>query len=393
MKKTNSILNFIDDDEVIQVTRDLVAIPSITNREGRGMVTFMEHWFGDLAIPVRLYPASNDRANFFADYGNVSGPGRFIFNGHQDTKPVDGMTIDPFCGEIRGDRMYGRGACDMKGAIAGILCAFKAMVRSGITPTGGITFYSDIEEEFGGQPGFVAMEKKGLIRGYEGLISGEPTELEVHIGNKGGLSTAFEIRGKAAHASLPHHGVNAVHSMALFITEYLKLPYLRGENPYFGKCTVNFEKIDGGLCDSTVPDYCMACIDTRLIPETPPELVHEQCASLIKRLHDTYGFTVREIDPPVEWRPKKGLHAAAYIAPDHPLVRRTVDAVECATGEKAVISALPGATFAGYMIARGLPAVICGPGSIEQAHTEDEWVTVEQLPAVAKIYALLMAGM
>ncbi|MBT4485723.1 MAG: M20/M25/M40 family metallo-hydrolase, partial [Candidatus Latescibacteria bacterium] len=127
MKKTNSILSFIDDDEVIQVTRDLVATPSITHSEGRGMVTFMESWFGDLGIPVRLYPASNDRANFFADYGAESGPGRFLFNGHQDTKPVDGMTIDPFGREICDGRMYGRGACDMKGAIAGILRAFKSL--------------------------------------------------------------------------------------------------------------------------------------------------------------------------------------------------------------------------------------------------------------------------
>ena len=267
MRKNDSILYFIGDDEVIQVARDLVAIPSITHREGRGMVTFLERWFGDLGIPVRLYPAGDDRANFFADFGAISGSGRFLFNGHQDTKPVDGMTIDPFGGEIREGRMYGRGACDMKGAIAGILCAFKALVRAGITPEGGITFYSDIEEEFGGRAGFPAMVEKGLFRDFEGMISGEPTDLQVHIGNKGGLATAFEIRGKTAHAGLPHLGVNAVHGMARFITEYLKLPYLHGENPYFGKCTVNFEKINGGLFDSTVPDYCMACLDTRLIPE------------------------------------------------------------------------------------------------------------------------------
>ena len=394
MKKTDSILNFIDDDEVVQLTQEMVAIPSITHREGSGMVNFLERWFKDLDIPVRLYPTSGDRAHIFADYGAVNGPGRFLFNGHQDTKPVDGMTIDPFAAEIREGRMYGRGSCDMKGAIAGFLCAFKALVRAGIEPKGGITFYSDIEEEFSGPDSFMSIIDRGLITGYEGLVSGEPTDLEVHIGNMGAVATAFEVKGKAAHSGLSHLGVNAIHHASLFITEYLKLPYSREENPYFGKPAINFEKIEGGrFFEATVPNRCLICLDSRLIPETPPEEVIEQYTGLINRLKSEYGADIREVEPPKSWRPKKGIAAAVNISPEHPLTLRVADAVERATGKDAVISALPGATFAGVMIRKGLPSIICGPGSIRQAHTEDEWVEVAQLPKAARIYALLMTGM
>lgn len=270
MPSSKDIFDFIDDSEVIQVAGDLVRIPTITHHEGRGIVNYYEKWFQDLHIPMRLYPYEDDRCNFFADYGAVSGPGRFMFNGHQDTKPTGTMTIDPFGAEIRDGRMYGRGACDMKGGLAGMLCAMKAMVRAGKKPLGGITFVSDIEEEYGGQGGIQVLVNSGLLDGYDGLISAEPSDLEINIGNRGGIATAFETKGKSAHSGLAHLGVNAIHNMASFIQEYLKLPYLQVENPYFGKCTVNFEKIEGGLYLSAVPDYCLVCIDTRLIPETPP---------------------------------------------------------------------------------------------------------------------------
>ena len=393
MSSSKDILDYIDDAEVIQVTADLVKIPSICHHEGRGIVNFYEKWFQDLRIPMRLYPYQDDRCNFFADYGAVSGPGRFIFNGHQDTKPTGTMIIDPFGAEIRDGKMYGRGACDMKGGLAGILCAYKAMVRAGKKPKGGITFSSDIEEEYGGEGGIQVIVNGGLVDGYEGLISAEPSNLEINIGNRGGIATAFETKGKSAHSGLAHLGVNAIHNMALFIEEYLKLPYLQVENQYFGKCTVNFEKIEGGLYLSAVPDYCLVCIDTRLIPETPPDMVMKEVYELMDRMNREQGIAVNETDQPKTWRVDKGYSPAAFIPPEHELVKRSEKAVKRATGEKGFLSGCPGATLAGVMITRGTPSIICGPGSIAQAHTDDEWVLVEQLPKAARIYAALMDEM
>jgi len=388
------VQRFIDDDEVVQVARDLVRIPSITHHEGRKTADFFERWFRDLGIPVRTYPADDDRANFFADYGASTGPGRYIFNGHQDTKPTGTMTVDPFGADIRDGKMYGRGACDMKSGNAAMLCAFKALVRAGVKPRGGITFYSDIEEEYGGPAGMSAMLERGMLDGFEGLVSGEPSGLELQIGNRGGVATAFEARGRTAHSGLAHQGKNAIIHMARFIREFLDLPYLTVENQWFGKSTANFEKIDGGNYPAAVPDRCVACLDSRFIPETPPELVRAQFTALMERLRREEGIDIREIDQPTDWRPASGGGAAAaFITPDHPLVERARAAFRKAVGAEPVISGCPGATIAGAMIRRGTPAIILGPGSVAQAHTDDEWITVEDIPRAARIFAELMAGM
>lgn len=396
MTVLDKLLTLIDDDEVIQLTRDLVAIPSITRREGMGMVRAMERWFNDLGIPVRIYPSGlkdDDRANFFADFGATSGPGRYLFNGHMDIKPVEGMTVDPFTGVIRDGKMYGRGTCDMKGGLAAILCAYKALVRGGFTPKGGISFFSDIEEEYGGLAGYYWAKEQGLYDGYEGLISCEPTKLEVQIGNRGCFATALETKGRSAHSGLAHLGVNAIHNMALFILEYLKLPYLQVENPWFGKCTVNFEKINGGLYLSAVPDRCVACLDSRIIPETPPEMIQRQLDELMERLNREHGINISETGEPAGWRATVAKLKAEAIPADHPLVLRAAAAYEIALGANAVISACPAVTIAMVLIAMGIPAIIFGPGSIAQAHTEDEYVEVDQILKAARCYTAMMAGM
>ena len=393
MTDIDRLFSLIDENEVIQVTRDMVAIRSLTHHEGMGMVHYLESWYKDLDIPVRMYPCDDDRANFFADYGATSGPGRFMFNGHQDVKPWDGMTVDPFAGEIRDGKMYGRGTCDMKGGIAGVLCAMKALVRAGVKPKGGITFFSDIEEEYSGKNGYDWAKHAGMYDGLEGLISCEPTELEVQIGNRGCFVTCFETKGRSAHSGLAHLGVNAIQNMAHFIIEYLKLPYLKLENPWFGRCTVNFEKIDGGLYLSAIPDRCIACIDSRLIPETPPEAVQKEVDDLMNRMNREYGINISEVDEPEDWRPGSGKIKAEAIPADHKLTLRVADAVKRATGKDAVISGCPAVTIAMVLIKMGIPAIICGPGSIAQAHTADEWIEVDQLIKAARIYATLMAGM
>jgi acetylornithine deacetylase/succinyl-diaminopimelate desuccinylase-like protein len=408
MPDRDDVLKAIDEKEVIQVAKELVAIRSITHQEGMGMVEFYKKWFNDLKVPVRVYPHENDRANFFADFGTAgSGTGtpgaggapetagrgkKYMFNGHQDTKPVTGMTIDPFGGEIRDGKMYGRGTADMKGAIAGVLCAIKAMVRAGKEPEGLITFYSDIDEEYGAEDGWYWAKDQGFFDGYDGLICCEPTELEIQIGNRGAFATAFAAKGLSAHSGLANLGINAVHHMVRFITEFLKLPYLQVENKYFGKSMVNFEKIEGGLYLAAVPDSCLACVDSRLIPETPPEVVDKQVNDLISRLKKE-NINIQEVDEPENWRAGSFRLKAESISVDDPLVKRAASAVEYATGEEARYGGCPAMTIVTVTIPLGIPSIIHGPGSIAQAHTEDEWVEIDQLVKACRSYAALMAEM
>lgn len=374
----------ISREEVVEVARDLIAIPSITHQEGSGMVEYFTKWFSSLGIETKAYPYDDNRANFVASWG--SGKGRFMVNGHQDVKPTTGMTVDPFAGLVENGRLYGRGACDMKGPIAALLCAIKATVKAGVTPNATITFFSDLEEEYGGGAGWQWAKEFGLFDGYEGLLSCEPSELAIHIGNRGCYMTAFEAIGRSAHSGLASRGVNAVQNMARFISEFLELDYLRVENPHFGKPTVNFERIEGGLYLSAVPDSCIACVDSRLIPETPPEMVQEQVESLCRRLANE-KIEIRETDEPTHWRAGPMKMPAESIPADHPVVSTLQRATEQITGASAAISGCPGLTIAGTTIPLGVPTVIFGPGSIAQAHTADEWVSIDELETAASVYA------
>ena len=393
MNVTDKIRARIDDKEVIEVTSELVKIPSVTTKEGMAMNNFFRAWFADLGIPVRLYPSESGTANFFADYGSTEGTGRYIFNGHQDTKPATGMTIDPYSGKVQDGRLYGRGSADMKGGIAAVLCALKALVRAGVRPAGAITFFSDIEEEYGGIGGYYRAIEKGLLKGYQGLISCEPTETELQIGNRGCFITAFRVAGKAAHSGMADEGINAIQEAAEFIVEYGKLPYLQTRSRIFGKSMYNFEKIEGGLYLSAVPDSCTVCLDSRIIPETPPELVQAQIDGLLAKLQRERGVRIEEIVPPASWRPVGSKLKAEAIPENHPLVGMMSAAIATATGRPAIVGGCPGITIAMAVIKEGLPAIICGPGSIKQAHTADEWVATEQIAKACHIYAAMMAQM
>jgi acetylornithine deacetylase/succinyl-diaminopimelate desuccinylase-like protein len=393
MDVADQICAHIDDKEVVEVASELVKIPSVTTMEGMAMNNYFQAWFADIGIPVRVYPSGKGTANLFADYGSTEGPGRYVFNGHQDTKPVTGMAINPYSGEVRDGRLHGRGSADMKGGIAAVLCALKAMVAAGVRPVGAITFYSDIEEESGGLGGYYKAIEMGLLQGYEGLISCEPTELELHIGNRGCFITAFRVAGKAAHSGMANEGVNAIQQAAEFIVEYAKLPYLQTRNPVFGRSMYNFEKIEGGLYLSAVPDSCTLCLDSRLIPETPPELVQTEIDGLLEKLRRERGIHIEEIIPPVSWRPAGSKLKAEVIPENHTLVGMMAGAIAEATGGTATVSGCPAMTIAMAVIKEGLPAVICGPGSMKQAHTADEWVSTEQIVTACHVYAAMMAKM
>ncbi len=393
MNREDKALEHLDEKEVVEVASALVRIPSLTTREGMGMNDFYQAWFKDLGVPARMYPNGKGTANFFADFGATAGTGRFVFNGHQDTKPVDGMTIDPFSGDVKEGRLLGRGAADMKGGIAAVLCAMKALVKAGVRPAGGITFFSDIEEEYGGYGGYYHALEQGWLRGFEGLVSCEPTEMELHIGNRGSFITAFEVTGKAVHSGMAEEGINAIQHAAQFIVEFMQLPYLHVRNPIFGKSMLNFEKIEGGLYLSAVPDKCIFCLDSRLIPETPPEVVQSQVDGLIQRIKKEKGIHVQEVSPPRNWRPSAQKLKAESISEDHRLVHMMQGAFERALGTDAKIGGSPAITIAMATIKEGLPAIICGPGSIRQAHTADEWIATDQVVKAARLYAGLMMQM
>ena len=390
MSDLDKVMALIDDDEVIELTQRLVRIPSISGEEGNEIRDFMTDYFNNLDIPVRYSEVKEGRTNFFCDLTGDEPGTKILFNGHNDTKWVEGMTVDPFAAEIRDGKMYGRGTCDMKAGLAAIFSAFKAVKKSGIPLKGSATLFSDIDEESGGKYGWKWVKERGFLDGFDMCVCCEPTDLEICLGNKGVIATSFIARGLSAHSGMAELGRNAVHDMTMFIQEYIKLPYLKRTNPFFGKNQVNFERIEGHLYIAAVPDNCRAWLDTRLIPETPPELVRAEFNGLIERLKAEHGVDIVESKEPSKWREQLADRPACVISENEPVVLTAQKAHNIVTGKPAALSSVPGVTFASLAGEIDLPCIITGPGSIRQAHTEDEWIEVSQIPVAARLYAAMI---
>ena len=314
---------------------------------------------------------------------------------HQDTVPVDGMTIPPWTPQVRDGRVYGRGACDIKGGMACILAAAARLAdeRPAGRPT--VIIGCTVNEEYGVVgasllPRLWQTDRTLIPRAPDAIIVAEPTELNVVVAHKGTVRWRLVTHGRAAHSSQPERGDNAIYRMAPVVTaleQYARtvVPKL-GEHPLVGHPTLSVGMISGGLSVNTVPDRCVIEIDRRLLPGESPSGAQEHAKTHLATALGGAAGTVGPTHPAGGWE-----HEAPYIAfgglPDTNNRRVAAQLSETirATGGPGGLVGVPYGTDACAFAAAGIPTVVFGPGSIEQAHTADEWVAVDQLHAATEI--------
>jgi acetylornithine deacetylase/succinyl-diaminopimelate desuccinylase family protein len=367
-------------DEVVELTSRLVQLPSVNPPGDEGPVAeHLRDWLAANGIEARLEEVEAGRPNLIASVGPRQGT-HLLYNGHTDVVPPgEGWSLDPFSGRIQEGRVYGRGANDMKGAVAAMAVALKALIRVEGDLGGRVTLTAVVGEEVNGL-GTRALVKAGVKADF--AVVGEPTELAICPAHKGNLTLKIEAHGRSAHASTPHEGVNAIMGMvklAAKIEQY-------GEriraltHPLLGTPTVNIGVIRGGTKSNIVPDYCVLHLDRRLVPP-------EDCDRALEEV--------------------KGL--VAEVAQEDPRLRFNVEVMNCTGpselkgGEqglralKEAITAVLGrpaetrpfvATCDAYHLnhGAGIPTVIMGPGSIDRAHIIDEYIGIEELHLATKIY-------
>ena len=380
------ILEAIDSDEVIELAREMIRIPSITGKEGTRQTQFLAERLSDLGLEPELRKVEEDRFNVVCEMkGEEDGP-KLLFEGHHDTKPFDGMTIDPLGAEIRDGKLYGRGSTDMKSALAAMLIAMKVLREHQVPLKGTLVFGSEVGEE-GGGGGIPLMQRDGSLE-CDMAVVGEPSELRVEVGNRGGWRNTIKVLGRATHSGVAQRGINAIEKMAKVILGLYDLPYLKVDDPLWGRSSMNVQRIEGGKAwglSASVADECSVLIDSRLTARTPPEEVNRQVREMLARLEaEDPEF---RIDPDTTDFAAGG--RAVAISPDERIVRIAGDAVREVTGREPVVGTCPGWTIASAIIGLGHPAIILGPGNLEQAHSADEWVAVDQVVAAARIYALI----
>jgi len=373
-----------------RLLQDLVRIPSV-NPMGRTVTgelfyehrvtDYLERCFQELAVPYERRPVAPLRDNIVARYESPGARQTILLEVHQDTVPVDGMVIDPFGGEVRDGRLYGRGSCDVKGGMAAMLTAFARLAREKRTGAANVILACTVDEEHTFY-GVQVLMREG-VRADMAVVA-EPTRLQIVDAHKGVVRWKVRTEGRACHSSRPDQGVNAVYRMGHVlpvIEQYAEQLIRTTTHPRLGPLTLSVGRIEGGVSVNTVPDGCVIEIDRRLLPGEDP-----QAAWMDFRDDLLAKSAVPVICDPI-WLACPALDSD-LAAPVRERLGAAIDAVE---GRHEVL-AVPFGTDASSIAEAGIPAVVFGPGDIAQAHTKDEWVELDQIDRAAEILYRFLAG-
>ncbi|HFD17161.1 MAG TPA: acetylornithine deacetylase/succinyl-diaminopimelate desuccinylase family protein [Rhodospirillales bacterium] len=400
-------------EELVALCRELVRVPTV-NPPGahyRDCAELLGRWLRPLGFETRLLRAEGapgdcarwPRINIVARRESRR-PGPCVhFNGHLDVVPVgEGWTVDPWAGELREGRLYGRGSCDMKGGIAAAVVAVAALLEIRPDIPGAIEFSGTADEESGGFGGVAWLARRGFFSRprVDHVIIPEPLNVDrVCIGHRGLWWAEVETRGRIAHGSMPFLGDCAIRHMSAFVERLERelVPRLAARRtampvvPEGARAsTLNLIAVHGGqpedhegLPSSCVADSCRLVIDRRyLIEEDPAEVEGEIRAILEQLARERPGFSYR----------LEELQAVRPVLADRdqPVPRAVASALREVLGREPAFVCSPG-TYDQKHISRigGLEdCVAYGPGILDLAHQPDEFVRVEDMVAAAKVMAL-----
>lgn len=349
---------------VEDIASELVRIPSVnpdggdpgTSQTGEAACAeWVAAFLRDCGAEVSLQEVLPGRPNVVGRFpSKQKNAPRLLFAPHLDTVSVAGMTIEPFGGEIRDGRLWGRGATDTKGSMAAMLWAIREAADELPALSHEIWFAGLVGEE-AGQHGAKALAARER---FDFVMAGEPTSLDAVHAHKGSCWLQILARGRAVHASRPESGDNAIYKItaAIDCLRHEVAPRLSEKtDPVLGTSTLSVGTIQGGSKVNIVPDFCECSVDIRLIPGVDPAFIPELLTSRVPGLE----IQLRRSEP-------------LWTDPAHPIIQKLG-----ALGSKPV--GAPWFCDAAVFAAAGCPAIAIGPGSIDQAHTADESIAIDDL--------------
>lgn len=371
---------------VVSLLQDLVRIPSVnpdnapgTDQTGEAaMAAFLDGWLSALGAEVTIEEIKPGRPNLIARFAPLDGRPRVLFGPHLDTVGVSGMTIDPFAAEIRDGRMWGRGTSDTKGPMAAMLWALHENRDQLAKASVAFDFVAFMGEESGqwGSKDFAKRHGKD----YQFALVGEPTSMQVVHVTKGSLWATLRSTGKAAHSSQPERGENAVMKLARALDrlDAELVPHLATfTHPVLGRSTMNVGVIRGGSRPNIVPDLAEAEIDIRI---TPALAASGGALALLTETITRLGLPLELVNP--HENPPMETDAA------HPMIQGLL-----ATDPACGLAGAPWFSDAAHLSHGGVPSICIGPGSIDQAHTADEFIDLAQLEAGAEFFTKFVRGL
>lgn len=363
----------------VEILRTLVGFPTVSRDSNLALIHWVRDYLAAHGIVAGLsHGADPGKANLFATIG--TGEGGIVLSGHSDVVSVDGQdwSSDPFTLTERDGKLFGRGTCDMKGFIAACLAKVPALTAAALPEP--VHLAISFDEEIGCK-GVGHMLDDLVARGIRprGCVVGEPTSMDVVIGHKTGTAYGCTVRGLEAHSSLAPKGVNAIFYAARLIARIEAIARrLRETEPRHDGYSVPFSTlsvgvIEGGQASNIVPAICRFRFDIRTLPWTDPDAI----------IAELRGYIAEELLPEMRVVSEtadieivmNGRVPGFAIEAEAPLTRH----VQRLAGSNAAPAFVAYGSEAGLFQAKNIPSVLCGPGSIEQAHKPDEYVSLEQL--------------
>jgi acetylornithine deacetylase len=358
----------------INILKQLVGFDTTSHNSNLELIDWIGGYLSDHNVQHERIPdATGEKFNLRASIGPSNANG-FVLSGHTDVVPVKGQDwhTNPFNLVQKDDRLYGRGSADMKGFLASVLAAVPAMKQTDLARPIHLAFTYDEEVGCLGVP--------SLIDGFSpaaAVIVGEPTSMKVVDNHKGGLSEQIVVKGIAAHSSMPDLGVNAIEFASLAIQEismldeWLETQEIQVTETTKARSTVSVGKISGGVAHNIIPERCEFVWSLRLAPGHDAsqirERLHRKITEIESRMQRSHSDCSINIEVLIE---------IPSLIPDKNSIAR--DLCLGLTGEKEAIGVNFG-TEAGFFSQAKYSTVVCGPGSIDQAHKPNEYIEISQL--------------
>ena len=390
------VLAHVDADELVQLTRDLVRIPSVIrpgDPDGNesAVADYVHRWFVKEGFDVEVHQVAPGRPNVLAVLGD-KGPGKsLLLEGHTDVvtegDPAQ-WTHPPFSADLVDGRIYGRGSADMKSGLAAAMIAAAACKRSHTRLNGRLVVGALVDEE-ADMIGVRHLCTTAIGRELDAAIICEPEENELCLEQRGVVWARVSVRGRMAHGAMPEAGANPITGVGALLREVPALERAlrrlcarsRHLKPPTVTPTIVRAPLSGMPQQNVIPGTAEATIDIRLTPGPDADAIAAEIDAACRRAASACeGITI-------EWRPTNGFRLATRVDKDEAIVRAMMRGVKDATGRAPKFGGVPGSTDGTILrMTLGIPIVTCGPGNRYIPHQVNEYVEVGELVDAARIY-------
>ena len=375
----------MSENSALALLEDLVGFDTTSRNSNLELIEYVISLLEPHRITFELTrDSSNKKANLFATLGDSKAPG-IVLSGHTDVVPVDGQdwSSDPFRAEIRDRKLYGRGVCDMKGFVALCLSRIQNILDADLPLP--VHFAFSYDEEVGclGVPKLLDALKKHPVQ-PKACVIGEPTGLQPVRAHKGMFFKRCHVHGKSVHSALVNQGVNAVTAAAKIIAKIDEVQQRIMEKGPFDAAfdppytSLHCGVIHGGTVNNIIPSHCQFDFEVRNLPHESPEGYFEEVRAYAENVIQA-NMQVSDPGTGIEWQ-----SLAEFPGMDTPQNDPLINMVSRVLNLDAPAGKVCYGTEGGHYQMFGIPAVICGPGNIEQAHKPDEYIDLEQIEQAGK---------